>query len=258
MFEVYDSVASTMDVARERVAAGLVRLSADGLPDCAGVLARTQTSGRGQRGKVWRDVPGESLCVTFCLRLPEMRAERRGELAFVAGAAAAAALDAFIAETAQTVRPRIGLKWPNDILLNEKKAGGVLIETMNAPDGVSVALIGLGLNLLTQDFPPDIADSATSLGREGIAERTALAWAEAIYAEIQKTAARLDSEGFAAVLAQWQTYDATPGIRYETEIDGEWKRGVAAGVAPSGALLLRLETGETVAVSSASHLQSYS
>ena len=253
MFEIHASAASTMDIARENVAAGRVLFDAEGGPDCYGVLARTQTAGRGQRGRTWQDIPGESLCATFYLLLPTP--ERAGEMAFVAGAAVAMALDETMARVPPPEpRPIIGLKWPNDILLNEKKTGGILIETASGPDGQTVALIGLGLNVTTQNFPPELAESATSLLREGMTGKTPEAWAETIYAEIQQIASLLQFQGFAAVLGLWRMYDATPGRRYETEINNEIVQGVAEDVYHTGALVLALDDGRTVAVSSASHL----
>ena len=254
MFEIFDSVASTMDIARANVAAGQVRFNAENLPNCAGIVARTQTGGRGQRGRTWQDVPGESLCVTYYLRLPEFNTKRAGEIAFLAGVAAALALDEFTTQRALKEAPRIGLKWPNDILLNDKKAGGILIEMANGPDGQPVALIGLGLNVLIENFPPELAASATSLRREGIAGKTPVEWAEAIYAKIQQMESLRQSQGFLAVLKLWQKYDVTPGRRYETEINGKAVQGIAQGVAPTGALLLSLPDGQILGVSSASHL----
>ena len=242
-----------MDIARENVTANRVRFDAENLPDRAGVLARTQTRGRGQRGRIWRDVPGESLCVTWYLRLPEMTPERAGAIAFLAGVSVALALDEYMAQVPPPgQRPLIGLKWPNDILLNEKKAGGILIEMTSAPDGVPVALIGLGLNVLTRDFPPELAASATSLLREGVTGKTPEEWAAIFYAEIQQTNALYQLQGFPAALSLWRMYDGTPGLRYETEINGERAQGVAEGVYSTGALVLALDDGRTVAVTAAS------
>ena len=258
MFETFDSVISTMDRARANVAAGRVRFDAKNLPDSAGVLARTQTGGRGQRGRTWQDVPGESLCATYYLRLPNQQAERAGEIAFLAGAAVAIALEEFMAKNPPEPCPRIGLKWPNDILLNGKKSGGILIETSNDAEGQAVALIGLGLNVLIENFPPELAASATSFIREGIRGKTPEQWAETICEKIRQTENIRQAQGFSAVLNLWQKYDATPGRRYETEINGETTQGIAAGIAPNGALLLSLNDGQIIAVESASSLREMS
>ena len=240
------------------MAAGRVRFDAENLPDCAGVLARTQTGGRGQRGRTWQDVPGESLCVTYYLRLPEPAPERTGEIAFLAGVAVALALDEFMAESPPKETPRIGLKWPNDILLNNRKAGGVLIERMNGADGKPVALIGLGLNVLTENFPPDLAASATSLLREGIAGKMPEEWAETIYEKIQQAISLRQLRGFSAVLKLWRKYDVTSGRHYETEINGETVQGMAVGVMSTGALVLSLQGARVVTVEAASSLREIS
>ena len=245
-----------MDIASSHVAAGRIVFDAEGLPNVCGVLARTQTAGRGQRGRTWRDVPGESLCATCYLRPPSAAPERAGETAFVAGCAVALALEAQIQRTLLPERrPRIGLKWPNDILLDGKKAGGILVEMANTPDGGAVALVGLGLNLLTRDFPPELADSATSLAREGVGGKTPREWAEAFYFEMQAAAKRCASEGLVALLEIWNRYDGTTGRRYETEWDDAVLQGAAVGIDAVGRLRLRLEDGREIAVLSASRLR---
>ena len=128
--EILQSVPSTMDVARENVLAGRVRFDAQGRPEPAGVLAREQTAGRGQRGRQWFARPGECLCVTYYFGRGPVTPPFAGQLAFLVGVAVAASLQSLcqLSPDASQSAPRIGLKWPNDILLNGKKAGGILIE----------------------------------------------------------------------------------------------------------------------------------
>ena len=122
---ILDSVPSTMDAARDNLSAGRVRFDAGGNAFPSGVVARDQTAGRGQRGRTWFARPGECLCATYYFAHGLNSVEQAGQLSFVAGLAVCRALHDLCKEEVGT---RVGLKWPNDILLNNKKLGGILVE----------------------------------------------------------------------------------------------------------------------------------
>jgi BirA family biotin operon repressor/biotin-[acetyl-CoA-carboxylase] ligase len=246
-----------MDVARENVLARRVRFDAQGRPEPGGVLAREQTAGRGQRGRQWFALPDECLCATYYFQRGPITPPFAGHLAFVAGAAVADTLQSLCRvwpDAPQNV-PRVGLKWPNDVLLNGKKAGGILIEMVEMVQqngGNWVALIGVGINISVREFPPELEGKATSLLREGITHLGyetlggVIAGALDTYADIRQNG------GFEAVLNHWRRYDETPGHVYETRWNGETVRGVAQGVESDGSLCLRLEDNTVISVISAS------
>ena len=173
--QILESVLSTMDTARENVLAGRVRFDAEGHPDPAGVVARSQTAGRGQRGRQWFAQPGECLCATYYLRFDSLTPSGAWPLAFVAGLSVAETIQRVCAdahsisanaergsaEPGLSIAPRVGLKWPNDLLLNGKKAGGILIELAQPAPDYWVALIGIGININIRDFPHELKLSAT-------------------------------------------------------------------------------------------------
>jgi BirA family biotin operon repressor/biotin-[acetyl-CoA-carboxylase] ligase len=242
--EILDTVASTMDVARENVAAG--RRQYDG------VMAWEQTAGRGQRGRAWYAPPGECLCATYCLRRRFIVPQDAGQIAFLAGVAVADALRQTLSRFPEM---RIGLKWPNDLLLNGRKVGGILIEMIRSPEGDWAALVGVGVNVLVTAFPPEFAHNATSLALETGASFAVKSLAETVQETLQLGADRLETSGFEAVLERWRELDETPGRRFQAEMDGVEMQGVAAGVDAAGALRLRLADGREVAVTSASSLR---
>lgn len=125
---LYDEVASTNDVARERKAPG------------EAIVAMSQTHGRGQHGRQWLSRPGDSLLLSVTVDPPE---HLRRPPILIAWAAVAVS-DAVKSLT--DLRPRI--KWPNDLLLHEKKICGILTEL----HGAAVIGIGLNLNQSTDDF----------------------------------------------------------------------------------------------------------
>ncbi len=119
------------------------------------VVARRQTGGRGQRGRHWADVPGQSLLLSMVVP-----PGRPLEEAPVFNAAVAAG----IAETLRGACPGavICVKWPNDLMIGDKKAGGILIENTVRGRRWTHAVVGVGINVLQESFPPDLPH-ATSL-----------------------------------------------------------------------------------------------
>ena len=144
MLEYRVSTGSTQDLAL--AAAGR------GAPDGAVFIAEEQSAGRGRRGAGWLAPAGSALLVSV-LVTPAPPPERSGRTALAAALAACRAV-----ESVSSARPEI--KWPNDLLLGGRKFGGILVEVR---DGA--AAVGLGLNVLQaqEDFPPELAGSATSL-----------------------------------------------------------------------------------------------
>lgn len=119
------------------------------------IVAREQTQGRGQRGRLWKDMQGESLLVSIVCT-PQCAIERQ----FVFSAAVAVA----VAETLTQLHEGwdVRIKWPNDIIINDKKAGGILIENVLRGNTWCFSIIGLGLNVRQTSFPADLP-FATSL-----------------------------------------------------------------------------------------------
>jgi BirA family biotin operon repressor/biotin-[acetyl-CoA-carboxylase] ligase len=242
-----------MDAARERLQTGSVRLD-DGLPTpFAGIVARQQTAGRGQRGRVWSSVPGASLCATFYLRHGLDVPKELGSIALLSGIAVAATLATIVVASSAPVDP--GLKWPNDVLLNGKKVGGILIEMAQTTAGEAVALIGIGLNLTSGAFPPELASTATALEICGIRAPDPVVLAEGLAAALGEQAALFRAQGQQELVTRWRGWDRTAGRRFHTERDGVPIHGVAEGVDADGKLLLRLPDRSLLAVGSASTLQ---
>jgi len=215
-------------------------------------MALEQTRGRGQRGRQWFARNGESLSATYMVyssRLTDpVRSQNIGLLAGVS-----------LAEVVARRCPEVsvGLKWPNDLMLNSRKAGGILVEMVASPVGDRVALIGVGVNVAVREFPDDLADAATSMTLEGIAAdrlpnlRTL---AEEIGAELatQVEASHVDT---AACIRRWRQFDATTGRRFETRVGDSTVSGVAEGIDDTGALLLRMDGGSLQPVTSATSLR---
>lgn len=158
----FEKLPSTNDLAKEL----LKEQSAHGTL----VAADLQTAGKGRRGRQWTSPAGSSISMTLCLE-PQIRAEHAAGLTLVLALAAAGAI-----RECSGAEPQI--KWPNDLVLNGKKVCGILTEMCLRKDGFGIAA-GIGINVNTAQFPPEIAQTATSLfletGREIPREKLAAA-----------------------------------------------------------------------------------
>ena len=131
----------------------LKKLAAEGAPHGTVVVACKQTAGRGRMGRSFLSPEG-GIYISVLLR-PQCKAE---ELMHLTCAVAVATCDAI--ESACNIRPQV--KWINDLILNNKKLGGILTElSLNAAGSVNYAVVGIGINIST--VPEGVADMATSL-----------------------------------------------------------------------------------------------
>lgn len=149
------------------------RCAASALPGFATLVTTNQTAGRGRLGRAWVDRPGESIAVSVYLDpvLPDgepLPLDRYGWFPLIAGVAMAQAVEYLLPGE------HVGLKWPNDVLIHEKKASGILAELVPPrPDDVSGApgvVVGAGVNVLTpsEGLPGDTATSLLVEGADGI------------------------------------------------------------------------------------------
>lgn len=196
------------------------------------IMADVQSAGRGRSGRNWTSVPGNlhaSLLVT--LAAPQPKAY---QLALVAGVAVFDALGAAM----RAVPPGLRLKWPNDILVDGAKAGGILIES-SASSARLAAVIGIGLNVASSPALPD--RPATHLAAHGeCPEPSALL--EAVADAMGAWLATWDEgRGFAAVREAWLNRAHPIGERMSINTGSERASGAFLGLDPEGALLLEVE-----------------
>jgi BirA family biotin operon repressor/biotin-[acetyl-CoA-carboxylase] ligase len=196
------------------------------------LAAEAQTAGRGRRGRRWHSRPGADL--TFSLAATLRRPARElAALSLVAGVAAARALR-------KAGVSRASLKWPNDLVVDGAKLGGILVETRSA-GAASRAVVGIGINCRR-------APGLESRLRRRIAwledfvapQRNALL--REIARELLAALARFERHGFEA--ADWEALDAHAGQRLRVRLaDGRTLSGIACGLAQDGALRLRNRSG---------------
>jgi BirA family biotin operon repressor/biotin-[acetyl-CoA-carboxylase] ligase len=207
------------------------------------VLAETQTAGRGRAGRSWVSPPDVNLHFTLML-VPPSKGLR--PLPFVTPLATALAVEEVAAKYGSELR--VDLKWPNDILIGERKLGGVLIETAPNSEGATVALIGVGVNVnLDVASYAEIADIAVSvkdaIGFEVAREEILAAFCNH-FESLYEDAIAGDDVPFYS----WKDRLVTLGRDVVATGSGSVIKGRAVDVAEDGALLIQQPDGRRVRV----------
>ena len=220
---LYETVDSTNDVARE--------WAENGAADGSVVIAEAQSSGRGRVGRGWSSAPGLGLWMSV-IHQPVVESDT---LPLRVAVAVADALDA------QLPRPQVMIKWPNDLLIEGKKTGGILCEAAWAGQELISVVVGIGLNLLhsEHDFPEEVRDAATSLRLTAGESVSRFAVAGAILAGLQR-AARSSLQG--QLHEQLTERDFLQGKSIdvlEPESGRRLVSGRARGISEEGALLVQ-------------------
>jgi BirA family biotin operon repressor/biotin-[acetyl-CoA-carboxylase] ligase len=214
-----DSVGSTNDEA--------MHLADAGAPEGTVVWSREQTGGRGRRGRRWASPIG-NLYTSTILR-PDCPAARAAELGFVAALAVA---DIVPADRA------VRVKWPNDVLVDDGKIAGILLESAVGQNGrVQHVVAGIGVNVAFAPQVPDMRYPGAALG--GSVEAALEKLAAALAARL----AEWRREGFSAVRARWLAKAGPIGAEVDVRLGEELVRGRFAGLDPEGALLLDTAAG---------------
>ena len=204
-------------------------LEAGGGADPQALLAEFQTGGRGRRGRQWISPFGANLYLSFAWSFAQWPAQLTA-LPLAVGVACARVLNASGAAA--------GIKWPNDLWVQRRKLGGILIEHRGETGGPCRVVIGIGLNVAMR------AAQAGGIAQPWISLQEATGQAisrndlaAALLTQLQASLAQFEQEGFAPFLADWQRYDLTANQRVRVEATEPWE-GIACGIDASGGLIV--------------------
>lgn len=231
----YETIGSTNDEA--------VRLGMKGSPEGTALVAETQSAGKGRMRRAWHSPPGANIYTSIILR-PQFEPDRAPQISLAAGVA--------VAETLNPYCPGdVCLKWPNDVLINEKKVCGILTQMKMSGSAIDFVVVGIGINVNWnhEQFPEDIQSMATSVSIEAGREISRLELIIRLYENMAKCYRELAQNGFAPIREKWLGLTSMIGKPVSVMFQKEKVTGKAVGLDNDGALLLLTAGNETVKVS---------
>jgi BirA family biotin operon repressor/biotin-[acetyl-CoA-carboxylase] ligase len=204
------------------------------------ILASAQTQGRGRRGRVWHSPAAGNLYSTFVFR-PELEPGRMQDFTLWMGLNICELVTNFCKITP-------GLKWPNDLFVNGRKAGGMLTEARIDADQIRELVFGLGLNLnvKAEDFPNDLQRTATSLA-EAMGEPVDInRFAAALIGRVLTAYSQFLEGSYQDKFEElWLRYDVLRGQPVSVVQGTRTISGIATGIDREGSLLVRVDSGRT-------------
>lgn len=200
------------------------------------VIAERQTEGRGRRGRRWVSPYAQNLYYSLALRI-EGGARQLEGLSLVVGLAVLKTLRSFGLTAA-------GLKWPNDLLVSNRKIAGILLELLGDPADICHVVVGIGINVNMQLSAEEIDQPWTSMQMEGgvLVDRNALAIRLSEY--LDEYLVRHRSDGFAALREEWEAGHLWQARRVNLIAGSQSIEGVVLGIDATGALRLRVNGDE--------------
>jgi BirA family transcriptional regulator, biotin operon repressor / biotin---[acetyl-CoA-carboxylase] ligase len=207
-----------------------------GAPHGSLFVADEQTAGRGRRGHTWLAAPGENLLFSVLLR-PALELAQTSALTLAIGLALRDVVAPLIAEDAL-------IKWPNDLLVDGKKLAGVLVESQLQGDRLQAVVVGVGLNVGSQQFPEEIAARATSLAILGASELEREPLLAALMDAIAARVEAYETSGVAGISSELNAADALRGKRVRVDE----RTGTGRGLDAQGRLLLQDENAQVHAI----------
>lgn len=217
------------------------RAAQDGAEHGLVIVADVQKGGRGRRGRAWQTPAGSAIAVSLLLR-PDMGPENASMLTIVAAMA--------VAKTTNEILPNAcSIKWPNDVLLHNKKLCGILTEMDAEPEMIHYVVPGIGININQNSFPEDISSIATSLkietgkdyDRSKFLARF-LYYFELIYEKFMET------QDLTNLVNEYNQMLANREKRVKVlDPKGEYE-GLAHGIDEKGELQVELDSGKIVSV----------
>jgi BirA family biotin operon repressor/biotin-[acetyl-CoA-carboxylase] ligase len=224
-FDIFDSIGSTNAVAAEKAQQG----GSHGY-FC---LAEQQTAGRGRRGREWQSPYGRNVYLSMVWEFQSGAAALEG-LSLSVGVAVARALSDIGVSSAR-------LKWPNDVLCDNKKLAGILLEMQGDPAGLCQVVVGVGVNVdmgkaQTTGISQPWIDAASIIGR---VDRNT--FTVTLVSHLWNVLTEFSRRGFAELRDEWSSLDAYKDCEVMVQLGDKWVSGVACGVDSGGGLVLNVD-----------------
>jgi len=221
----YEVASSTMDIA--------FKLALDSSCQGTVVCAESQHQGRGRLGRTWLSPKSKGIYLSIILR-PPVTPNETSKLTLLAAVAVSEAIREVSGIDCQ-------IKWPNDILVNEKKVGGILTELNAEMDKVKFVVLGIGLNVNTRKI--SLPAKSTSLKEEKKELISRVELTKEILRKIDMLYSLFLKEGFVPIIEKWRQLSSTLGQRVKVSSQNKVIEGEALDIDQDGGLLIRKDSG---------------
>lgn len=224
----YDTVDSTMDIAFD--------LGIHNSPEGTVVLAEGQSRGRGRLGRNWSSPKGKGIYLSIILR-PSFSPSEVSRLTLLTAVAVSEAIKNMTGVS-------VSIKWPNDLLIDEKKVAGILTELNAEVDRVKFVIVGIGINVNTKTAAlPEGAASIRSVLNRSVSR---VELTKEILRQIERRYNELHKHEFTAIAQRWKELSTTLNKRIKITDPGGMVEGVAVDIDKDGGLLIRKDSGVVV------------
>ncbi len=221
----FDEVSSTMDIATQ--------LGLKGVSEGALVVAETQNKGRGRLGRVWSSPKYKGIYASLILR-PKISPQDASILTLLSAVSICEAIKEITGLEAR-------IKWPNDIMLANKKLGGILTELTAETDEIRFVVIGIGINV--NNNKSSLIPHATSLKEQKGENLNRAELLREILRKIETNYLLLQEKGSQKIIDKWRTHNISLGRRLKVICQGRQLEGQALDIDSDGGLLLRKDSG---------------
>ena len=234
---VYDTVESTNDLAMSLATRG-------GIGHGTVLIADRQSRGKGRLGRKWETPAGMSIAMSLVLR-PEIEPRDATILTLLAAVSSASAVQ-------KTCDLPVTIKWPNDLVISGRKLGGILTEVRADPDRLTLAVIGIGINVNEKygDFPADIQEIATSVRQICGKTHSRNDIVIQLLREFENWYGILLKKGKTPLLDAWRRSSSTLGKKIRAVMGSGSISGIAHDIDDNGMLIIRMSSGELRKISS--------
>jgi len=209
------------------------QMAEQGAPHGSIIIAEDQSHGRGRKERTWFSLPGKSIMLSLILR-PILPPEKAPRITLMAAVAAAETL---IRLTGLDIR----IKWPNDLLVNNKKLAGISTGMSTDMDAVNYVILGMGLNVSTQkkEFPDELQSIATSLLMETKKNISRIQIIKEFLFQFETFYDILCDKGFEPILELWKAHARIIGEAVSVALPENTISGIVQDIGPDGALILQ-------------------
>jgi BirA family biotin operon repressor/biotin-[acetyl-CoA-carboxylase] ligase len=230
----FSETTSTNDIA--------VKLAKNGAEEGVIVIADYQTGGRGRRGRIWF-APSETCILSSIILRPSLSLKYINILTPIAVVSIVNTINSITQLDAS-------VKWPNDVVIGEKKVSGVLTETRILKNGIDFAVVGIGINVnVSKDkIPLEISEIATSLYMELGYEICRIHLFQEIIRQFEKRYLGLNETTYNEFLNEWKSLSTIIGNRVQIESENNIRLGTALDIDKNGSLIIKLDSEDIIKI----------